>query len=98
MIGQHELVNAYIKLYKQARNYIWNYYQVETLASLEIAIYRACPDILEIRSALNRFYLSCINVIQQDEEFDDAYQALKQLADSDEPVYTMLHEVEELLT
>lgn len=97
MIGQHEIVNLYNKLYVCARNYIWNYYQVETLADLEVAIYKACPDIVEIRSALTRFYLACLDVIREDEEFKQAYEAMKDLIDSDKTIYTMLNKVEETL-
>ena len=97
MVGQHEFVNAYNKLYEQARNYIWNYYQVETLAGLEIAIYRACPDIVEIRAALTRFALACMDVLREDEEFKKKYEKLKDLAESDEVLYTMLPKVEEIL-
>jgi hypothetical protein len=97
MIGQHEIVNLYNKLYICARNYIWNYYQVETLADLEIAIYKACPNIVEIRSALTRFYLACLDVIREDEEFKKAYEALNELLDSDDQIYTMLNKVGEVL-
>ena len=96
MIGQHEFVNAYNKMYAQARNYIWNYYQVETLATLEIAIYKACPDLVEIRAALTRFYLACVDVLREDEEFSKTYEVLKELVDCDEPIYTMLNQVNEV--
>ena len=96
MIGQHEVVNAYNKLYECAREYIWNYYQVETLADLEIAIYRACPDIVEIRTALTRFGLACVEVLREDEEFNKKYEKLKDLVDSDETMYTMLNQVDEV--
>ena len=97
MIAQHDLVNKYNKLYVQLRNYIWNFNQVEKIADLEIAIYRACPDIHEIRAALSKLYLECVEVIREDEELKSAYDSLKTLADGDDSIYTMLNKVDEVL-
>ena len=54
MIAAAILQTAYNDLYKQLRNYIWDYETVVKLADLEVATYMTFPDIDRIRFAFNK--------------------------------------------
>ena len=97
MISQKELLNAYNNLYSSARAYIWNFYQVETIAELETATYKACPNVVEIRSALTRFQLACKETLRTDEEFQKAFDNFQKLIYEDDIIYTPINKVQEVL-
>ena len=79
----------YRKLYKFLMKFLWEYKVVESLANLEMAIYRTFPDkaemqryLLELQKGIKDTY----NELSDDEpEFEHAYSELEQSIDDYDP-------------
>ena len=53
MISAKQIQNAYVDLYEKLREYIWPAHVVSKIADLEISVYRAFPDLIEIKNNFN---------------------------------------------
>lgn len=71
MIAAAILQSAYNDLYKQLRNYIWDYETVVKIANLEVASYMAFPDINNVRYAFDK--------LRSDVEHSDIWSDDKEL-------------------
>lgn len=69
MITTNDLQRLYVDMYKQIREYLWPFRIVEALADLEIACYKAFPDIDEVKKCFPR--LSSEIKFQADKEDDE---------------------------
>lgn len=96
MVSSAELQNAYNNLYIEVRKYFWSYQAVCALADLEIATYKACPDLDEIRHALNTFKIFTREVLPEDEDLEVAFDDFDELLDEDS-TYTILDRVNEVI-
>lgn len=84
MISTFRLQQGYINLYKQFRNYIWDYANIETLCNLELAVFRACPDISECRILFNTLKSNIQDILSDDEDFKEAVDEFSELLDDTE--------------
>ena len=97
MILSYELQNAYNRFYKDMRKYIWSYEVVDALASLEISIYRACPDPVEIRSCITRLKSMIYANLVDDSELKDSLSAIEDLLSPDVSIGCMIDVVREVI-
>ena len=95
MISTFRLQQAYINLYKQFRNYIWDYNKVEMLANLEMAIFKACPDITECKMLFNTLKINIQDIVSEDEDFKEVIDDFSELLDSDTEIYCPITVIKE---
>lgn len=89
MIAAAMIQQAYIDLYKQIRNYIWDYDTVVKLAELEVAAYMAFPDIDKVRYALDQLKveLNSSDVYAEDEDLQKAVDDFSDTLDGADQVF-----------
>lgn len=95
-VSYADIQHAYNKLYAELRKYIWDFSAVVALADLEIAVYKTCQDLLDIRVKLSRLKYQIMDVVYQDEELDKRLRYLEDLV-TDTKVYVKLNQVQEVL-
>ena len=97
IIDMHDISYAYIRLYRQLRNYIWPYETVEHIAELEIAIHNRFPNLQDVRKYFN---LLCNDIRRseiKDEDLDRAVEQFKSYIESEgSTVYATLPKTEEV--
>lgn len=96
MISCSEIHNLYNDLYKEIRKYFWTMPAVEALADLEVACYKACPDLVEVKNCVNNLKLYARDVILDDEDLKDAFDAFDEI-NVDDTVYVKLDKVNEVV-
>ena len=89
MIAAAMIQQAYIDLYRQIRNYIWDYDTVVKLAELEVASYMAFPDIDKVRYALDQLKteLNSSDVYAEDEDLQKAVDDFSETLDGADQVF-----------
>lgn len=98
MNSSKEIQNAYVDMYTNLRNYIWEFDTVERLANLEIEVYNSFPDIDKIKSAFNALYLDVRYVLNEDEKLSESVEGFKELIESIEgDFYLKLAKVQEAI-
>ena len=95
MTNSAELQTAYNKFYANIRNYIWDFKTVESLAELEIGIYKRFPNIEDVKKSLDKLGVKISKTMQDDEDFKRSFEKLKNLlSDTDSKnVYTTLRDI-----
>lgn len=97
IIDMNDISYAYIRLYRQLRNYIWPYETVEHIAELEIAVHNRFPNLDDVR---NCFYRLCNDINRSevnDEDLDRAVNQFKsRIEQDDSTVYAILPKTEEV--
>lgn len=98
MIAAAMIQQAYIDLYKQIRNYIWDYDTVVKLAELEVAAYMAFPDIDKVRYALDQLKveLNSSDVYAEDEDLQKAVDDFSETLDGADQVFYGLEVPQEI--
>lgn len=96
MLDFIDLKTYYIDMYKEIRNYIWDFNTVECLAELEISVYRRFPDLHEIRDKFKRFYSCISNICLDDEDLDNAVTSFKNLINSTNETYARIMQPQEV--
>lgn len=97
MLSYNELQSAYVDLYIQLRKYIWDFRTVEHIANLEIAVYRAFPDIADVSQRLNELNLDIRSILSEDEDLKSAIDAFKEVLNTDDSLYAKLNKVREVI-
>ena len=97
MITSAQLQNAYIRMYKHMRDYIWPFYTIQLLADLEVAIFSAFPDMETVRRLVNSLYTEIRPILQEDEEFNRKFTELKDLCTNNSIEYDEIYQVKEVL-
>ena len=98
MIADTELQQCYIDLYKQVRNYIWDYSAACCLADLEIETFNRFPNISRVRYYLSQFMSHCNYILRDDTELMLAFNKFfNRLDDSDDTSYSKLYKVSEVI-
>lgn len=97
MISYADIQHAYNKLYAEIRRYMWEFQAVEALADLEIACYKTCQDLPEIRTALSKLELYTHEVQNEDEDLDKAFQKFHEILDDADETYVKLSKVNEVV-
>ncbi len=95
-VSYAEIQNAYNNLYASVRKYIWDFATVAALADLEIAIYKTCQDVPDIRIKLARLKSMLTEVMYQDEDMANKVKYLEDLIYED-TIYVKLNKVEEVV-
>lgn len=98
MINCADIQLCYNDLYRNVRNYIWEFSAVEDLADLEISVYQTCPSLSSIRSAFYRFRQHVSRLLNDDEELCSAVDAFQDLIESDDSVYSDIKQVQEVVS
>ncbi len=98
MISSALLQRAYDDLYIKVRKYFWSYEAVRALADLEVATYKACPDLNEIKHTLNNFKYYAYQVLLDDEDLAETFENFEELLDSSDTVYKNLEKVNEVIS
>lgn len=99
MIASAILQQAYNDLYKQMRNYIWDYEAVVKIADLEVASYMAFPDIDNIRRAYDRLKsdTSRSDVWSDDKLLQKAFDSFEEKLDRADQIFYGLFAPEEVV-
>lgn len=89
MIAAAILQSAYNDLYTQLRNYIWDYETVVKIADLEVASYKAFPDIDNIRRAYERLRSDAqtSDVWTDDDKLQKAFDAFEDRLDGADQIF-----------
>lgn len=90
MLDLVDLKKYYVNMYKEIRNYIWDFNTVECLAELEVSVFRRFPDLVEIRSKFKKFYCCISNICLEDEELDNSVISFKNLINSTNEIYARI--------
>ena len=93
MIESSEFYNAYEKFYKSFRNYVWDFDTVTKLAELEIELFCAFPDKEACANKLELLISDIKRCNVDDEDLKKSYEALLDLLNSDDTVYTYIEQV-----
>ena len=92
-----DIQNLYNELYIQLRKYILDYDTVYALSDLEIEIYHTCQDVDNIRYKLDVLNRLVYNLHLDDEELDEAFDAMYDLLEDTETTYANIHIVREVV-
>ena len=90
MISAKQIQNAYVDLYEKLREYIWPAHVVSKIADLEISVYRAFPDLIEIKNNFNSLRGSCLSYIKDDELMNESFENFDELVDVSDTLYARL--------
>lgn len=97
IIDMQDISFAYIRLYRQLRNYIWPYETVEHIAELEIAVHNRFPNLQDVRKYFNLLYQDINRSEIEDEDLDKAVKQFKSCVESgDNIMYAILPKTEEV--
>lgn len=96
LINNVDFQNCYVELYKCLREYIWDFDTVCQIADLELACYKTFPSIQEIQSCLNRLRSSVYNVVSEDNDMKDAFDAFRDVLDHTD-TYSDIYRVSEVI-
>lgn len=99
MIAAAILQSAYNDLYKQLRNYIWDYETVVKIANLEVASYMAFPDIGKIRYAYEdlRKEIAASDVWADDKDLQKAVDGFDEKLDGADQIFYGLSVPQEII-
>ena len=89
MIAAAIIQSAYNDLYKQLRNYIWEYETVVKIANLEVASYMAFPDIDDIRRAYSELKSDVVSsdVWSDDKELQKSMDRFEEKLDGADQIF-----------
>lgn len=73
MISAKDLQRAYVNLYRQLRNYVWDVDTVEHLANFEIEVYNRFPDLAEIKRLFEILKKDTADVVEMEQEDSEVY-------------------------
>lgn len=93
----NDLQNKYTELYKQLREYIWDFKTVEIIAELEIAVATAFPDRDDVRKNLKNLYYQIKDYFEENEEMKSAYEEFNNYVESEDTFYGKLGKVNEVI-
>lgn len=89
MIAAAIIQSAYNDLYKQLRNYIWEYETVVKIANLEVASYMAFPDIDDIRRAYSELKSDVVSsdIWSDDKELQKSMDRFEEKLDGADQIF-----------
>lgn len=96
MVSYADIQDAYNRLYAQIRKYVWDFSTVVYLADLEIAVYKICQDLSDIRIKCARLKSMITDELYDDEDLKKAMDYFESLITSD-GVYVKLNQVQEVV-
>lgn len=96
MVSFAEIQNGYNNIYREIRKYIWDFPVVACLADLEIACYKTCQSLEDLRIKFARLKGLVIDVLYEDEDFKKAMDYFEDLI-NESSVYVKLNQVQEVI-
>lgn len=96
MVSSANIQTAYNQMYAEVRKYVWDFPAVACLADLEIAIYKTCQNLADVRNKFYRFRSFLTELLHTDEDLAKRVDALESLIHGDS-VYVKLNQVEEVV-
>lgn len=96
MVSFADIQNAYNKLYAEIRKYVWDFPTVAALADLEIAVYKTCQNLYDVKIKFYRLKSCVTDVALIDKELSNALDSFEELANETD-VYVKLNQVEEVI-
>lgn len=98
MVNPKELQIAYNRLYSILRHYIWPLNVVESIAELEISIYKSMPDTWEIKNKLNSLKYKIKNSVDDEGQsiINDCIDKIFDICNSDDTYYK-IYQVSEVI-
>lgn len=96
MVSFADIQNSYNRVCAELRKYIWGFPVVAALADLEVAVYKTCQDLGDIRTKYQRLKSLIMDVVYTDEDLRDQLDSFESYIDEDE-VYVKLNQVEEVV-
>lgn len=90
MISSTDIKRSYINLYKNLRNYFWDYYTVCDIVNLEKAVLTRFPDSDMLRYYASRLDSATRNVQLEDDDLKSAFDKFKAMLNEDECGYAYL--------
>lgn len=97
MINSTKIQREYNKVYKEIRNYIWDFQAVEALADFEISVYKLCPDLSDIQTKFDRLRYYTRDIELEDKDLAKAMDNFEELLQSDDTPYAKLWSVKEVI-
>lgn len=97
MVSAKEIQNCYVNMYKQIRNYVWDFNTIDLLANLEAEIYSAFPDTSKLKSCFMRFKQCISDALKDDEELAQSVKHLEDSIDQASSIYCKLERVQEVV-
>ena len=96
-LSSQDFRNKYEKFYIQLRSFLWPYDVLKQIAEVEIDIYSAFIDLDKIGQDCTKLYSSIKDVCKEDDAVADAYNAVADLVNTQDPViYARLPKVNEV--
>lgn len=96
MLSLTDLDNYYIRLYKELRNYIWDFRTIECIAELEVSIYQRFPQLSEIRYNFNNLYAHVNRICCEDDYLNQAIEDFRNLINSSDELYSRIIQPQEV--
>lgn len=96
-ISNLDLQQLYIDLYKELRRYIWPINTVSAIADLEVATFKVCPTLDDIRLSLDTLKYLLREKAAEDDDLKAAFDAFQSSIQDIDTVYTILNKVEEVI-
>lgn len=93
MTNSSDIQNAYIDLFKQLRNYLWDFNTVEHIGDLEVSIYDRFQNLDKIKNCMRTLYIDIKSVIDSDEDLKNKWNNLDSLLNDTDTVYVKLKQV-----
>lgn len=95
MILSNALHYAYNKLYIQLRKYLWDMDVVQQIASLEVEVYKAVPEIPGVKRWFETLHTSIRDTAKDDEDLQSAIQLFRNTLDDASEICCKLEAVRE---
>lgn len=99
-ISSTMLQKAYVDLYKELRNYIWDFRVVDTLTDLEVETFQTFPNVSQLRRylLLLKQQVSGTDAMNDNESMNKAFDKFEELlAGDDLTVYSSLETFREVI-
>lgn len=69
---------------------------VQEICNLELACYKAIPDLNDIRASLRRVKQSAMNIVREDEELQEAFEDFESALEDETDVCLKINVMEEI--
>lgn len=92
-----DLQSKYVDLYVELRRYILDFKTVESLAELEVSVYKTFPDLDEVSRNFNKLKLNLGSTYKDDEELSKALDKFEEILNSGEIKHANLNKVTEVI-
>lgn len=95
-----DLQQAYIRLYRYLRQFIWDFSVVELIADLEVQSFTTFPNVDKLRAVVTKLDSELRDILRDDEneKLKIAWDNFKDIVNNEDTFYHKIHEVKEVLS